>query len=77
MVGAGVIGFSTALCVAEALPICSVTLLAEKFSPDNTSDGAAGILIPTEFPGMRQNALSTYNITQISPYILERDSFEY
>ncbi|XP_068577633.1 D-aspartate oxidase [Cebidichthys violaceus] len=50
VVGAGVIGFSTAVCVAEALPFCSVTLLAEKFSPDTTSDGAAGILLPTKFP---------------------------
>ncbi|XP_045918418.1 D-aspartate oxidase isoform X2 [Micropterus dolomieu] len=50
VVGAGVIGFSTAVCVAEALPFCSVTLLAEKFSPDTTSDGAAGILFAERFP---------------------------
>ncbi|XP_032356767.1 D-aspartate oxidase isoform X1 [Etheostoma spectabile] len=50
VVGAGVIGFSTAVCIAEALPFCSVTLLAEKFSPDTTSDGAAGILFAAEFP---------------------------
>ncbi|XP_040916929.1 D-aspartate oxidase [Toxotes jaculatrix] len=50
VVGAGVIGFSTAVCIAEALPLCSVTLLAEKFSPDTTSDGAAGILIAAQFP---------------------------
>lgn len=50
VVGAGVIGFSTAVCVAEALPFCSVTVLAEKFSPDTTSDGAAGILFAAQFP---------------------------
>uniref|UniRef100_A0A8C6THN8 D-aspartate oxidase n=1 Tax=Neogobius melanostomus TaxID=47308 RepID=A0A8C6THN8_9GOBI len=50
VVGAGVIGFSTAVCVAESLPSCSVTLVAEKFSPDTTSDGAAGILFAAEFP---------------------------
>ncbi|KAM8737350.1 D-aspartate oxidase [Acanthopagrus schlegelii] len=50
VVGAGVIGFSTAVCVAEALPFCSVTLLADKFSPDTTSDGAAGILFAAKFP---------------------------
>uniref|UniRef100_A0A669DAB9 D-aspartate oxidase n=1 Tax=Oreochromis niloticus TaxID=8128 RepID=A0A669DAB9_ORENI len=44
IVGAGVIGFSTAVCISEALPFCSVTLMADKFSPDTTSDGAAGIL---------------------------------
>ncbi|XP_026157215.1 D-aspartate oxidase [Mastacembelus armatus] len=50
VVGAGVIGFSTAVCITEALPFCSVTLLAEKFSPDTTSDVAAGILFPPKFP---------------------------
>ncbi|XP_070834996.1 D-aspartate oxidase [Chaetodon trifascialis] len=50
VVGAGVIGFSAAVCIAEALPLCSVTVLAEKFSPDTTSDGAAGILFAQEFP---------------------------
>ncbi|XP_028251961.1 D-aspartate oxidase isoform X2 [Parambassis ranga] len=50
VVGAGVIGFSTAVCIAEVLPSCSVTLLAERFSPDTTSDGAAGILFAAEFP---------------------------
>lgn len=55
VVGAGVIGFSTAVCIAEALPFCSVTLLAEKFSPDTTSDGAAGILFAAKFPGALQS----------------------
>ncbi|KAM9708375.1 D-aspartate oxidase isoform 1-T2 [Menidia menidia] len=50
VIGAGVVGFSTAVCIAEALPLCSVTLVADKFSPDTTSDGAAGILFAAEFP---------------------------
>ncbi|XP_061599640.1 D-aspartate oxidase [Cololabis saira] len=50
VVGAGVVGLSTAVCIAEALPSCSVTLVADKFSPDTTSDGAAGILFAAEFP---------------------------
>ncbi|XP_059209049.1 D-aspartate oxidase [Centropristis striata] len=50
VVGAGVVGFSTAVCIAEALPFCSVTLLAEKFSPDTTSDVAAGLLFAPKFP---------------------------
>ena len=52
VVGAGVVGLSTAVCIAEALPFCSVTVLAEKFSPDTTSDGAAGALFSTLFPGI-------------------------
>lgn len=50
MVGAGIIGLSTAVCLAEALPDCSVTLVAEKFSPDTTSDVAAGIMFAALFP---------------------------
>ncbi|XP_043999741.1 D-aspartate oxidase isoform X1 [Gambusia affinis] len=50
VVGAGVVGLSTAVCIAESLPLCSVTLLAEKFSPDTTSDGAAGIAFAAPFP---------------------------
>ncbi|XP_076013620.1 D-aspartate oxidase [Genypterus blacodes] len=50
VVGAGVIGLSTAVCIAEALPFCSVTVVAEKFSPDTTSDGAAGIMFAGGFP---------------------------
>lgn len=46
VIGAGVVGLSTALCVAETLPNCSVTVIAEKFSPHTTSDVAAGILSP-------------------------------
>ncbi|XP_051501793.1 D-aspartate oxidase [Myxocyprinus asiaticus] len=49
VVGAGVVGLSTAVCIAETLPYCSVTIIAEKFSPDTTSDGAAGILFASEF----------------------------
>ncbi|CAN9502334.1 unnamed protein product [Ophioblennius macclurei] len=50
VVGAGAVGFSTAVCIAEDLPTCSVTLLAEKFSPDTTSDVAAGIVLATAYP---------------------------
>ncbi|KAI5618960.1 D-aspartate oxidase, partial [Silurus asotus] len=52
VVGAGVVGMSTAVCIAEALPFCSVTILSENFSPDTTSDVAAGILLPREIPGI-------------------------
>ncbi|KAM7119377.1 D-aspartate oxidase-like isoform 7-T7 [Ciconia maguari] len=51
VVGAGVIGLSTALCIAETCPGCSVTVLSEQFSPNTTSDVAAGMLIPHTYPG--------------------------
>ena len=52
VVGAGVIGFSTAVCIAESLSLCAVTLVADQFSPDTTSDGAAGIMFVSKYPGM-------------------------
>uniref|UniRef100_A0A8C0HHV5 D-aspartate oxidase n=1 Tax=Buteo japonicus TaxID=224669 RepID=A0A8C0HHV5_9AVES len=51
VVGAGVIGLSTALCITETCPSCSVTVLSDQFSPNTTSDVAAGMLIPHTYPG--------------------------
>lgn len=56
VVGAGVIGLSTALCIMETCPSCSVTILSEQFSPNTTSDVAAGMLIPHTYPGMCSSA---------------------
>ncbi|XP_069034712.1 D-aspartate oxidase [Lepisosteus oculatus] len=50
VVGAGVVGLSTAMCIAESIPHCSLTVLAEHFSPNTTSDVAAGILCASLFP---------------------------
>ncbi|XP_028981574.1 D-aspartate oxidase isoform X1 [Esox lucius] len=50
VVGAGVVGSSTAVCIAETLTNCSVTLMGDRFTPDTTSDIAAGILICAPFP---------------------------
>lgn len=52
VVGAGVIGLSTALCITETCPTCSVALLSDQFSPNTTSDVAAGMLIPHTYPGL-------------------------
>ncbi|XP_060094128.1 D-aspartate oxidase [Heteronotia binoei] len=51
VVGAGLIGLSTAVCISESIPGCSVTVIADRFTPNTTSDVAAGILIPHVFPG--------------------------
>lgn len=51
VVGAGVVGLSTALCIVETCPSCSVTVLSDQFSPNTTSDVAAGMLIPHTYPG--------------------------
>lgn len=48
VVGAGVIGLSTALCVQKSIPGCSVTLFADRFIEDTLSFGAAGFFRPDE-----------------------------
>ena len=46
VVGAGVIGLSSAVSILEKDPTVKVTLIADKFSPYTTSDGAAGLIMP-------------------------------
>ena len=47
VVGAGAVGLSTAVQIQEAFPGNVVTLIAEKFEQQTTSDGAAGIFTPS------------------------------
>lgn len=73
VVGAGLIGLSTALRIAEVNPnCCSITLLSEQFSPNTTSDVAAGMLIPHTYPGACQLVCqhfdkSTFSFTPTCP----------
>ena len=46
VIGAGIVGLSTAVQIQEALPSSQVTIIAEKFDIDTTSDGAAGTFQP-------------------------------
>lgn len=47
VVGAGVVGLSTAVQIQQLQPSASVTLIADKFTTETTSHGAAGIFRPT------------------------------
>lgn len=47
IVGAGVIGLAVGVCLTETYgQQLDVTIIAEKFTPDNTSDRAGGIIVP-------------------------------
>lgn len=46
VVGAGVIGLSTAIRLLQILPSATVTLLAERFGSETTTAGAAGLWEP-------------------------------
>uniref|UniRef100_UPI0037E9B05A D-aspartate oxidase isoform X2 n=1 Tax=Semicossyphus pulcher TaxID=241346 RepID=UPI0037E9B05A len=79
VVGGGVIGFSTAVNIAESLPFCSLTLLAEKFSPDTCSDVAAGMLYPATLPGVpmeRQKSWFKHSFDHLLAIAQSQDSPE-
>uniref|UniRef100_G3MP03 FAD dependent oxidoreductase domain-containing protein n=1 Tax=Amblyomma maculatum TaxID=34609 RepID=G3MP03_AMBMU len=48
VVGAGVVGLSTALCIQENIPGIAVTVFADRFIEDTLSFGAAGFFRPDE-----------------------------
>ncbi len=45
VVGAGIIGLSTALEIQKRFSDITVTIVADKFDKDTTSDGAAGLFL--------------------------------
>ncbi|XP_070555494.1 D-aspartate oxidase-like [Ptychodera flava] len=46
VIGAGVMGLASAVRILENIPRVTVTVMADKFSPNTTSDGAAGLWEP-------------------------------
>lgn len=46
VIGAGVVGLTSALRICEELPGTKVTVIAERFDQDTTSAGAAGLWEP-------------------------------
>lgn len=46
VVGAGVIGITSALAIKIQFPKLEVIIIAEKYSPDTTGDGSAGLWDP-------------------------------
>ncbi|RWS02488.1 D-aspartate oxidase-like protein [Dinothrombium tinctorium] len=46
VLGAGIIGVCSALCLVENEPNLNVTLISAKLSPDTTSDNSGGLIMP-------------------------------
>ena len=62
VVGAGVIGLSAALHLVERFPgEVDVTVLADKFSPEVTSDQAGTLLMPIDFRSEEEKSNSPHN----------------
>lgn len=47
VIGAGVVGLTTALELQKEFPTAQITILADKFGVETTSDVAAGIFRPS------------------------------
>jgi len=54
VIGAGAVGLSTAVQIQQLQPSAAITLIADKFTTETTSHGAAGIFRPTvdKIPGV-------------------------
>ena len=64
VVGAGIVGLNTALEFQRKYPSADITVVAEKFNQETTSDGAAGLIWPSSsFMG------PSLEITQYVPVI--------
>ncbi|KAJ8303137.1 hypothetical protein KUTeg_019533 [Tegillarca granosa] len=59
VLGAGVVGLSTALNIQKLLPNVKVRIIADQFYRETTSYGAGGIFLPTteEIPGVPEKIL--------------------
>ena len=51
VVGAGIVGMSSGVCIKETFPDVHVTVLADEFSPNTTSDMAGALVHPTSPAG--------------------------
>ncbi|XP_045621013.2 D-aspartate oxidase isoform X1 [Procambarus clarkii] len=57
VVGGGVSGVGSALALLQRLPQCSLTIIAEHFTPTTTGDGAAGHWEPYMSPGTSEEKI--------------------
>ena len=46
VIGAGVVGLTTAINIQKLLPSSSITIIADKFTSETTSHGAGGLFRP-------------------------------
>ncbi|KAK9806033.1 hypothetical protein WJX73_007439 [Symbiochloris irregularis] len=60
VVGAGVIGLSTALRLCQEIQNVKVTILADKFLSDTTSDGAAGLWEPYKLGSTPEHLVNSW-----------------
>ncbi|CAL8467744.1 g7282 [Coccomyxa elongata] len=60
VLGAGVMGLSVALQIRQALPELNVTIVADRFGTETTSDGAAGLWEPYKLDETPANKINVW-----------------
>ncbi|XP_064483978.1 D-amino-acid oxidase-like [Ornithodoros turicata] len=70
VVGAGIIGLTTAVKAIETLRDVHITILADKFTPETTGDVAAGFLDPSLIKGVPEEKVRDWCV-QTSDFYLE------
>ena len=48
VLGAGVVGLSTAINIQKVIPNAKVTVIADKFDEDTTTYGSGGLFVPSQ-----------------------------
>jgi len=56
VIGAGVVGLSTAAAICDLLPDVKVTVVADRFYEQTTSYGSGGLFVPSVPPTDTDNA---------------------
>ena len=74
IIGGGIIGTSTALNLIRKYPECNITLIAKTFTPQTTSDGAAGHWEPFCMSGALEDDIKYFYFILIF-YIYFKDIF--
>ncbi|KAK3794629.1 hypothetical protein RRG08_003775 [Elysia crispata] len=64
VLGAGINGLSSAVCVQQACPLAQIQVVAEHFSPDTTGDGSAGFWTPYLLGG--DNVERSMNLCEVT-----------
>ncbi|CAN7943999.1 unnamed protein product [Ixodes hexagonus] len=69
VVGAGIIGLTTALRILESVDGVNVTVIAESFTPHTTADVAAGLFGPFLLDGLTDEKLRDWCVESYNFYL--------
>ncbi|CAN8001313.1 unnamed protein product [Ixodes hexagonus] len=69
VVGAGIIGLTTALRILETVEKVQVTIMTESFTPQTTADSAVGFFLPTLIDGVADQKLRDWCVDSYNFYL--------